>query len=360
MGISSTDAIEYDIVERVESFDRVGYGITLWPNALDVLHELGRRETVCELGTTSPRYRLRTATGRVDTTIELPTVGSDPEFVVVHRADLHESLVDLVPDERIQFGTTVETIRERDAGVEAELSTGKTREYDLVVGADGIWSAVRQLGFDGDFLDPVDTGVWSFWTEPTASFPEEITSVSGPSTEAILVEIDGRGLVNVATKLDSSNESAPSTDQLRTVLDDLGWVLPEAFERRTGALFADRVREVRMDRWIRDRISLIGDAAHAVHPISGMGAALALEDARTLADCLDRSPTVPEAIERYYRSRVSNVRSVQRTVALMEPLMLSDSWLLRLLRDGLLSVTPLVEWDHGLVDSVSHAERRPS
>ncbi|WP_267903126.1 FAD-dependent oxidoreductase [Natronococcus pandeyae] len=316
----------------------------MWPNGLDVLGDLGVRERVCRLGNTSADYRLRTASGRVDTTIEFPNVGPEPGFVVVHRADLHEALLETVPEQRVQFGTTVEAIRERADTVDVELSTGETRDYDLVVGADGVGSAVRRLCFDSEFLDPVDTGVWSFWTEATAPFPEEITSLSGPATEAILVEIDGRGLVNVATKLESEDEPAPTADRLRTVLEELGWVLPATLDRRTGPLFADHVREVTMDRWIRDRIALIGDAAHAVHPISGMGAALAFEDARTLADRVDRSSTVPGALEGYFRDREADVRSVQRDTAVMEPFLLADSRALRLLRDGVLSATPLVEW----------------
>lgn len=70
---------------------------------------------------------------------------------------------------------------------------------------------------------------------------------------------------------------------LRAQAETIGWQLPELLDGTDDDPFFDRVRAVTCETWHTDRIVLIGDAAHAVHPISGMGASLALQDARVLA-----------------------------------------------------------------------------
>ncbi|WP_049888641.1 FAD-dependent oxidoreductase [Natronococcus occultus] len=335
--------IEYDVVEVADAFERIGYGVSLWANGVSVLDDLDVLEDVTERGTTPEKIRLRTASGRADSTLELPAIGAGPQLVAVHRADLHDALLVGIPRERIEFGTTVTAVREEPDAVTVELTTGERRTYDLVVGADGIRSAVREHCFEGEQLRHSETAVWSFWTDADGSFPEVMTSVSGPSTEAFLVAIGDRGLVNVGTKRGVEADEKPTTTELRRALSDLGWILPETLERRRGELFADTVREVSMDRWVSDRIALVGDAAHAVHPIAGMGAALALEDARALSRWLASLATVPAAVDQYYLTRREPVRAVQRDAALMERFVLAESRFLRAIRDGLLTATPVLE-----------------
>lgn len=335
------DGVDYRIIEKAEGFDRVEYGIGLWHNGIDVLERLGVARRVRSRGNTRSRFRIRSALGAV-ATVELPDLDDGHPFVAVHRADLHESLLTTVPDGAIRFGTTPIGIDESGSTVAVELSTGAVEEYDLVVGADGVASAVRNRSFDGSFRRPSGTVAWSFWTA-LDEFPSLPTTAFGPGTEAFLTEIGGRGLVNVATSASSVPADGDPIERLETVCAEIGWILPEALRRAEGEIFHDRIATVEMDRWIRGRVALIGDAAHAVHPISGMGAVLALEDALVLARQLDDSDDVRRALERYQTARRVPVRSVRRTAAWMQRIMYTDSRVLTAAKHSLLSRPWLLE-----------------
>jgi len=132
---------------------------------------------------------------------------------------------------------------------------------------------------------------------------------------------------------------------LRDRLDNIGWRLPELLAGTDATPFFDRVREVSCDSWHTSRVVLIGDAAHAVHPISGMGASLALQDARVLAQELAtaRPGHIAGALERYETRRRGDVKAVKRDARIEAAVTFLESGPLRRLRNTVVKHTPLFD-----------------
>lgn len=333
-----------DVVERTEEFGRAGYGIGLWGNGLRACEELDVAGRVREAGTPVESFEVRNPGGDLLQSASLP----EAPFVAVHRADLHAALRTTVPDEWIQMGTTPERIDEDDDGVTVALSDGRRERYDLVVGADGVHSTVRASAFAEDTWRVADrsTVAWSFWTD--REVPETTVDVWTPGAEAFVTRVSGRGLVNVGAAVSrSETPEGPAIGRLERVADRLGWRLPELVAGRDGEPFYDRSQEVRADRWVSagERVLLVGDAAHAIHPISGQGATLALEDAYVLAEELARLPDRPEtAVDPFVARRRDRVRSMRRAARFEEWLTFTDSRLLATVRNTLVAHTPLLSW----------------
>jgi 2-polyprenyl-6-methoxyphenol hydroxylase-like FAD-dependent oxidoreductase len=122
--------------------------------------------------------------------------------------------------------------------------------------------------------------------------------------------------------------------------------LPALLDSTDDEPFFDRVREVSCASWHTDRVVLIGDAAHAVHPISGMGASLALQDARVLAQELATAASggVSDALAQFEARRRPNANRVQRQARIEAAVTFLESSSLRMLRNAVTKHTPLFEW----------------
>jgi 2-polyprenyl-6-methoxyphenol hydroxylase-like FAD-dependent oxidoreductase len=109
--------------------------------------------------------------------------------------------------------------------------------------------------------------VWSLWADQDVDVGSD------------MVRVGDRVGFNLAARLDRSPDS-PGTAELRRQADQIGWRLPSLLDGTDDTSLFDCVRDVTCENWHTDRVVLTSDAAHAVHPISGMGASLALQDAR--------------------------------------------------------------------------------
>ena len=340
--------VEPTVVERADEWGRVGWGIGLWGNGIRVLSALGVADSVLEAGTSPDAFAVRAGGGERLAEVEIP---GRETFLAVHRADLHAALREAVPDRLVRMETTPESSERTGDDARVALSDGSRERYDAVVGADGVHSTVREQCFeDGSWtLEDRGTAVWSFWLPEDANVepPGATTSVWGTGTEAFVGDVGGRGLVNLATRMDpAETPDPPALDRLEGVAAGVGWRLPafvDAIDERTDVFF-DRNRAVDVERWHRDRVCLIGDAAHAVHPISGMGAALALEDAYVLADELTGTGDVETAFGNFEERRRDRVERVQRAARIEARLTFTRSALLAGLRDALVRWTPAMEW----------------
>jgi len=336
------------VVEQAGEWRATGYGIGLRSDGLAVLAELGRRETVRERATDPDGFEIRGADGRLLTRATLPP--DRTPLLVVHRADLHAALRSGVADDRIRMGTRPERIAERCDGVDATFDDGTRERFDLVVGADGVHSTVRRECFTDWTLHEHDTYVWSCWGASDVDLGRDLVSVWEAGTEGFVARVDDRVGFNLAARLDAPPDP-PALGELRARTEAVGWKLPELLDGAAGEPFFDRIRTVACDRWHTDRVVLIGDAAHAVHPISGMGASLALQDARALTQELAtaRPPDggVTEggfdaALDRFEERRHDAARRVQRRARAEAAVAFVESDPLRRLRDGLAANTPFL------------------
>lgn len=322
-GFLNQNDFEPTVVEQAEEWKRVGWGIGLWGTGVEVLKELGVAETALENGTEMSQYQLRNGRGEEIASYNVETEGL--EFLAVHRADLHGALRESVPQESIRMNTRPEEVNEKEEKVEVVFDDGTAEAFDLVIGADGMHSKVREECFEGYEVKEQGIAVWSFWTD-AEKLPEGTTSIWTAGTEAFLTDINGRGLANIATRVDSPEDiEPPAEEKLQEVAESIGWKLPDIVnERDRDDFFCDTIKTVKTDNWTSGRVALMGDAAHALNPIVGMGASLALEDAYVLAEEIEENEDMEEALESYEGRRRKPVNSVRRKASVMEWIVFND------------------------------------
>jgi FAD-dependent urate hydroxylase len=292
------------VVEREPAWDEAGMGIYLPGNAARALRALGLDEPVLERGVLIPRQRISDHRGRRLVEVDVAELwnGVGP-CLALPRSDFHAVLIEGAHEVPIRMGVDVRGLRERDGSVSVEFGDGSAGEYELVVGADGIHSAVRRLAFGSDAIaSPVGQVGWRFVT----ACPAEITTWSvmlGRRTAFLTIPI-GDGRVYCYCDV----VSAPDEDRhedFDALFSDFAEPVPGLLESVPERRLVHRstIEEVALDSWTRGRVVLVGDAAHATSPNMAEGAAMALEDAVVLAECLQGLETIPAALSAFEARR---------------------------------------------------------
>jgi 2-polyprenyl-6-methoxyphenol hydroxylase-like FAD-dependent oxidoreductase len=299
---------EVVVLERAPRIDPVGAGITLFANAMGALDRLGVRKAVATRGAASTHSAILTREGR-----ELTRVPSDllEGTIGLHRADLQAELAAAAGDMRL--GAEVTAVEQSDDGVVAKGADGSEERGDLLVGADGLNSVVRSAIADAR---PRYAG-YTAW-RGVSSVPVEpgrLTESWGVGERFGLVDIGRRRTYWFATK--NAPEGEPDEREGRKAEIHRrfsGWHEPIAAvieaSDETAILRNDVYDLEPLPRWSDGRIVLVGDAAHAMTPGVGQGAAQALEDAVALADRLVRSDELSAALAEYESIRRPRTEAV--------------------------------------------------
>jgi FAD-dependent urate hydroxylase len=305
--------ISAEVVEREPAWDEAGTGIYLPGNAVRALRALGLEQAVMERGIVIPRQRVSDDRGRLLVEVDLAELwdGVGP-CLALHRGDLHAVLLEGAREVSIRMGVDVRGLNEQDERVSVEFADGSASEYELVIGADGIHSTVRRLAFGSDATAlPVGQVGWRFIT----ACPAEITTwtvMLGNRTAFLTIPV-GSGRAYCYCDVVSSSGEDPEED-LGRLFSGFAEPVPSLIDSVSDRARVHRstIEEVALDSWTRGRVVLVGDAAHATSPNMAEGAAMALEDALVLAECLRDLETIPAALSAFEarrRPRTDWVRS---------------------------------------------------
>ena len=308
-GLAATRALaragfSAEVVEREPGWQQGGTGIYLPGNASRALRALGLEEAVVERAAAIPLQRFSDHRGRLLFEVDVAAMwnGVGP-CLALHRADLHAVLVDGAREVPIRMGVDIRGLRERNGTLSVEFGDGTAAEYDLVIGADGIHSTVRPLTFGSDATArPVGQVGWRFVT----ACPAEITTWSvmlGHRTAFLTLPIgNGRAYCYCDVVSPSGEDRLEDLGRLFSgFAKPVPGLLDSVPER--GLVHRSTIEEVARDSWVRGRVVLVGDAAHATSPNMAEGAAMALEDALVLAECLRRFAAIPVALSAFEARR---------------------------------------------------------
>jgi 2-polyprenyl-6-methoxyphenol hydroxylase-like FAD-dependent oxidoreductase len=299
---------------------QVGYGIHLWSNAMRALRGLGVADAVKERSERFDRMHFETCGGR--TLIDWPLheaeqVLGDP-IVGIVRSELHAVLADAVGQKAIRFGAALQSYEQDEDGVTARFADGSEARGDVLIGADGLHSTVRQQLLGGE--PPEYRGIAE--RHALISVPEG--TVPPGTFHEYWAKRDRFGFYPVKGAIcwyllgpDRQGTQDPNGSK-EAVLEKLeGW--PSVTRRIVEATPADDVIRLEIyvqpktERWVSGRVGLLGDSAHAIEPSGGQGSAQAIEDAVVLARCLTAEPDTAAALSEYERVRIPRVKVMRQT-----------------------------------------------
>jgi 2-polyprenyl-6-methoxyphenol hydroxylase-like FAD-dependent oxidoreductase len=326
------------VLEKAERLEEAGAGLQLSPNAGRVLIDLGLRPRLSRAVTPDAICLMSARNGGEIARLSLvgaAASGTEAPYWVIHRADLQAALRDEVEtcsNIDLRLGCQFEDVSPHAKGLTVVQRRGTARQEELamaLIGADGIWSTVRQhLHPD---VQPRFSGLiaWRGTVDP-ARLPREYASRRvqlwmGPHAHLVTYPISGARQINVVAVVPGEwnrpGWSEPGDgNEIKSAFVAAGWhaiprMLIGAVDGwRRWALFTVPGR----GSWSEGAVALLGDAAHAMLPFAAQGAAMAIEDAAVLAKCIaerqnDGPAALPAALKRYAKLRRPRVTRVQRS-----------------------------------------------
>ena len=315
------------LVERAPRLREGGFVVNLWGIGYDAVERMGLLPKLLELQHLGSELRMVDRNGR--------TRGGYPASVLLKlangrmaslaRSDIAATLYAAL-DSQVEtvFGDSICAIHDEGARVRVEFEHAAAREADLVIGADGLHSRVRQLAFGPQSQYEYSLGGHVASWEVSGYRPREegiYVAYTVPGRYIARCPLrDDRMLFFVLVRNEYLGGAIPESHEGRVAaltgaLTGIGWESQSilATLAQTDTVYFDSISQIRMDSWVKGRVALIGDAASCPSLIAGEGAGFALAQAYVLAGELHRHPgDSAAALDRYQTRMQSLIRRKQK------------------------------------------------
>ena len=309
---------EVVLIEKAPQFRTGGYAVDFWGGGYTVAERMGILPDVQEHGYVFREVRIVDERGRrvggFSTDVLLQSMKG--RYTTVPRGDLAAAIYRTI-ESRVEtlFDNSISAIDERATGVLVSFKRGAAHEFDLVIGADGLHSTVRELAFgpERQFEKQLGYRIAVFGVEGYRPRDELVfVTYSTPGRQVGRFAL--RGDLTMFSFLFASErltgpeplDAKERKAVLHQVFADAGWECPQILQAmdQVNDVYYDRVSQIKMEGWSKGRVMLIGDAAACVSLMAGEGAGLAMIEAYVLAGELNRAGHDYQAAYRRYEQRL--------------------------------------------------------
>ncbi len=315
-GLTSAIALRRDghaveVIERDPTWSVYGVGIIQQSNVVRAMRQLGLLDDYISAGFGFDHVEVYIPTGQCVAKIPTPNlVEGYPSNVGIGRRALHKVLGDRAQGAgaKVRLGVTAQTLKDDGAGVDVTFSDGSSGRYDIVIGADGLYSQTRGQLFP-DAPQPEFTGqsVWRY----NLPRPADLTGLCAyeGATGLGLVPLSDTLMYMFITTPEPGNPFYAKEDLAKTMRNKVAGVPSPAIQTLAAQITDDAEVVYKPLEWLflagawhKGRVVLLGDAVHATTPHLGQGAGMAIEDSIVLAEELAAADT-PEAAFTAFRER---------------------------------------------------------
>ena len=322
-------AIEFQLYEQANSFEALGYGLQLSPNVVRIFRKLGIENQLATISHRCLGFELRSFDS--DGILAQWKLKSDVPYYQCRRADLHQLLFNSLEDHsNINFSQPLESYQQEDNQVVLNFKDKETITKQALIGADGVRSVIRGVLFPEDKAEyagyaayrvilPFKDDYKSLWGKATVWMGENHHVVAYPNGKGgqkiswlnlVLVIKDSnwqeQSWTIPADKQEIARNFTNKSALLNNILEDLVNNNEPCYK---WGLFIHQP----LPYWSQGRVTLLGDAAHPMLPFQAQGAAMAMEDAYILAECIAQKEDIKTALIKYQQLRLKRTAKVQQT-----------------------------------------------
>jgi salicylate hydroxylase len=323
---------DVQVFEQSGELGDFGAGINIGPNAAKVFRALGLQDALHAVSFEPAGIVWRDwSDGRLLNRVPLDDAVTryGASYYVVHRGDLHRLLAESLPFAAVQLNKRCVAVDLTPRSVGLSFADGSQAEADIVIGCDGIRSSVRKQVFGGESARYAGTMCWRTLV-PTTDLPrdihdEHVTHWTGDTREGFVISyyVRQRSFVNIVAVRRQPNWteeswSTPSTrEEMLAAFPDAGSAVGEVLRNATKVYKWGQFTGEHAAQWTKGRVTLLGDAAHAMLATFGQGAAMAFEDSYILARWLAEHRDDPEralaGYEAIRKPRATRLQNYSRT-----------------------------------------------
>ncbi len=310
---------ETTLIEQRPDWKPVGGGITLTMNGARVLQRLGLMADIRQHANAIRNINITGQDGRLLSSFGLEEyTASYAGTYTILRSALHRILISRLRHTEVLLGTTFEQIGHAAGGVEVALENGTTDRYDLVIGCDGIHSAVRAKLFPNARSRFSGYASWRFVVSGVGGICHDtLTEMWGYGKRFGIVPL-GDNTVHCFAAANTSRHCEAyrsiSIESFRRLFSGFRGLAPRLLDavNQSEDLMYNDLEDIHLPQWHEGQVVLLGDAAHGMTPNMTQGASLAIEDAYCLAHKLAVSDSMTGALAAFYHARKDRVAAIQR------------------------------------------------
>ncbi|KAI1312279.1 hypothetical protein EDD11_002998 [Mortierella claussenii] len=390
--------VEYDIFERASSVKPLGAAMSIGPNILPLFEQLGMLEEILKLSLPGRIMNVynedMTLVGKTDSTAFMKErSGYDP--IMFSRPDVYNLLLSKIPPHRILYGKRVLSVGQSDKGVMIRCADGYSYEGDMLIGADGAYSAVRQSLYERLEKDmklpksdtqslnvgyscmvgttlPQDPEKYPCLKDDYANFavviadgkPHSWTLITVPGNRicfGIVIQLKGE---EKEENFRNSEWGPESLDAMIAQVADhkvpFGGTLGDLIKATPKELISKvHLEEKLFETWNYGRIALMGDACHKMLPSAGQGAINAMQDAVIIANCIyDLKSTsykhIEAALDDYKSQRYAQAKKQVNISAMVGKVLYGQTWVEKFLRKAVFNWVPRSFEERSFLKSVAY------
>lgn len=321
LSLLGADVTVYEQATRVHE---VGAGIGLRPSSMDMFRQLGIFDDIAKVSAASDYFQILTATGEEimkDSWPGMDDYDTRTHTHLIHRNDFIQALLGVLPDGMVRLGHKLERIEDRGDHAVATFANGTSVQADLVLGADGIKSTVREQLFSDQ--QPVFAGEHAYRAVVDADAAhglvqdDNLRMYLGRGTKVYVLPLRHRNQMSFdVTALNPDSTWVPEVTKEQLLAHIEGFdqrIVDTAKDLDFSTVNVRAVHDIDpVDTWHTDSVALLGDAAHSMCHHQGQGANSAILDAGALATALRSAGSVAEALAAYQAERKPVTDELQR------------------------------------------------